>query len=246
MKVGICIPCHYGHIGYLDCVLASMERQTVLPHIVSISISEYPQEKEPLNTNSYSFKLLITTTQEQKNAAENRNIAAQKIINDVDILSFFDADDYSAPKRVQVIKNTFEKNDMDIFLHSYFHWTPDFQKKHVNEIIPLLNQENSNVTTKFNIYVNPYLQFGQIIPDISCPITYGNVSIKSELFKKIQFPEDDILFSCGEDSHFNYLHYKSGAKVLASSAELTMYSTQPNKMNSEVEKAILNHLKNKA
>jgi hypothetical protein len=250
MKVGICIPCYYGHVGYLDCVLASITRQTIVPDIVSISISEYPEEQPSPIYNSELFKIVITTTSEQKNAAENRNIAANKIIEEVDILSFFDADDYCAPKRIEVIKDIFENHDTDLFLHSYFEWTQELQKKHVKDILPFLNKTPIEVTSRFKININPHLHFGQIIPCFTYDnysITYGNVSIKTSSFSKIQFPEDELLFSCGEDSHFNYLHYKSGAKVLASSEQLTLYSIDPtNKLNSEVEKAMFNYLNNRS
>ena len=247
MRIGVCIPCHISHVSYLECVLASMNRQTVYPDIVSISISEYPEGKEQPVFNSDLFKIVISTTSEQKNAAENRNIAANKIIEQVDILSFFDADDYSAPRRIEVIKHIFENHDTDLFLHSYFEWTQELQKRHVKEILPFLNKSPIEITSEFKININSELQFGQIIPCFTYnkySITYGNVSIKTNSFSKIQFPEDELLFSCGEDSHFNYLHYKSGAKVLASSEQLTLYSINQNKLDPEVQKAMLNYLNN--
>jgi hypothetical protein len=250
MKIGVCIPCHYGYIGYLDCVLASITRQTIVPDIVSISISEYPEERPTPIYNSDLFKIIITTTSEEKNAAENRNIAAKKIIEEVDILSFFDADDYCAPRRNEIIKGIFESHDVDIVLHGYFEWTVELQKKHVNEIISELNSNNPKqiiLTNNFNYRINPLLNFGQIFTNFQ--FHNGHSTIRVYAFKKQQYDDDERLFGCGEDSHFNYLHYKLGSKILATPLKLSLYAIDPNKLNKldpEVEKVMLNYLNNRS
>lgn len=224
MKLGICIPCHYGHVSYLECVLASIKRQTVLPDIVSINISEYNSETLP-TYKSDKYDIIINTTKEQKNAAENRNLAAAAIIDKVDILSFIDADDFCAPRRNEFIKDIFKSQDVDLLLHGYFEWTTELQKKHVNEVISELNSNNPSqivLTNHFNYRIIPILEFGQLYT--AFPFHNGHASIRASVFKKQQYPEDDKLFGCGEDSHFNYLHYKLGSKVLATSLQLSLYA----------------------
>lgn len=242
MKIGVCIPCYYGHFGYLDCVLASIERQTVKPDVVSIHISSYPDNLNPPSFNSEKYKLLINTTSKEKNAAENRNLAAKLILNDVDILSFIDADDFCAPRRIEFIKNIFETQAADLVLHSYFGWTTELQQKHVNDILPLLNSNNPDkiiLVDTFNYRILPYIGFGQIyISDNSFNFTNGHVSIKSSKFKEQEFPESELLFGCGEDSHFNYLHYKLGSKILATPLQLSLYAINTTNKESEINKEL--------
>jgi hypothetical protein len=229
MKLGICIPCHYGHIGYLDCVLASIDRQTSPPDVVSISISDM---KETPTYKSDKYEIIVTTTPEQKNAAENRNIAATAILHKVDILSFIDADDYAAPRRIEIIRKIFEKEDVDLVLHSYLEWTQELQKKHVNDILPMLNSntiEEIVLSNNFGSKVILIIPFGEIyIADNSFNFHNAHSSIKTSAFIKQQFPEDEIFHSY-EDSHFNYLHYKRGTKILATPLKLSLYSIDSTK-----------------
>jgi hypothetical protein len=39
MKIGVAIPCYYGHIDQLFFLLDSIEKQTILPDKVSVSCS---------------------------------------------------------------------------------------------------------------------------------------------------------------------------------------------------------------
>ncbi len=236
MRIGICIPCHAGHIGYLDCVLASIERQTVAPDVVSIAISECDQA--PTYTSD-KYEILITVTKEQKNAAENRNTAAAAIQDNVDILSFIDADDFCAPRRIEIIKNIFETQNPDIVLHNYYEWTTEEQQKHVNEILPLLDDGFDKIllTNNFTSTLSVPINFGSI----HCGFNFQNAhaSIKVQQFKKQKFPEEEIFHAC-EDSHFNYLHYKLGSKIIATPLQLSLYA-----INSE-ESAVIKALKDVA
>ena len=227
MKIGVCIPCHYGHIGYLDCVLASIERQTLPPHIVSISISDFPADatKHPYMSDKYEIRVI--TTPNNKNAAENRNIAALAIIDEVDVLSFIDADDFAAPTRNEIIQSVFLNTNADLFLHNYLLWTTELQNKHVKESLELLNLrdiQNIPLSKNFKTRIEQYTNFGQIyISDNSFNFHNAHVSIKSNCFKKQQFPEDEIIHAC-EDSHFNYLHYMSGSNIVATPLQLSLYA----------------------
>jgi hypothetical protein len=239
MKIGICIPCHYGHIGYLDCVLASIDRQTVAPHIVSISISDFPEDTTKPSYISDKYEIRITTSSNNKNAAENRNIAAWAIIDQVDILSFIDADDFAASTRNEVIQSVFLNTNADLFLHNYLLWTSELQNKHVKESLALLNLkniENIPLSKNFKTRIEKYTNFGQIyISDNSFNFHNAHVSIKSNCFKKQQFPEDEIIHAC-EDSHFNYLHYMLGSDIVATPLQLSLYAV--NNEETTVSKAI--------
>ena len=240
MKIGVCIPCHYGHIGYLDCVLASIERQTVKPDVVSISISDF--KGQPLSYKSDKYEIIITTTTEEKNAAENRNIAAEAIISKVDILCFFDADDYMHPLRIEIIKKIFSNFDLDILLHNYFEYTTEFQKKHINDILPLMNTHTMSkiiLRNDFKTELNNYLPFGRIfIDDNIYRFHNAHISIKTSKFIEQKFPTSEILFGCGEDSHFNYLHFIKGTKIYTTPLQLSLYAINTENQESEVMKAL--------
>lgn len=227
MKIGICIPCHYGHIGYLDCVLTSISKQTLPPHIICISISDFPTEAIPTSYMSDKYEIRVITSPDNKNAAENRNMAASSIIDEVDILSFIDADDYASPSRNEIIHNVFSNINADVFLHNFLLWTPELQNKHVEESLELLNSKNFQnipLSKNFKTRIEPYTKFGQIyISDNSFNFHNAHVSVKSNCFKKQQFPEDEILHAC-EDSHFNYLHYMLESSIVATSLQLSLYA----------------------
>ena len=111
MRIGVCIPCHKPYIQYIQKCLESIEHQTRKPDVVSISFSEVD---EPPILQSFSFPIEISITTEKQCQARNRNIAASKI--EVDILTFFDADDIMHPNRLASIELAFEQ-DIDGFLH---------------------------------------------------------------------------------------------------------------------------------
>ena len=63
MKIGVSIPCYYGHISHLTNLLDSIENQTRQPDKVVVSCSS---TKELFETKQYSFPLEIIITEEHK------------------------------------------------------------------------------------------------------------------------------------------------------------------------------------
>ena len=115
MKIGVAIPCYYGHIERLYDLLDSIEKQTILPTKVVISISS--TSKFNLN-KTYSFPLSVIITVDKQNAAKNRNIAALNLL-DMDYITFIDADDIMHPQRIEFLLKGFQTYDSDIILHNY-------------------------------------------------------------------------------------------------------------------------------
>ena len=89
MKIGVAIPCYYGHIQRLYDLLESIEKQTILPDKVVVSSSSTSELK---CDKIYSFPLEVIVTECKQNASKNRNVAASKLL-DMDYITFIDADD---------------------------------------------------------------------------------------------------------------------------------------------------------
>jgi glycosyltransferase involved in cell wall biosynthesis len=108
MKIGVAIPCYKYHIPVLKRCLDSIEAQVFKPEIVVVSCSSSKREDLPeelKNPASYSFPFEIIITEERKNAAQNRNIAAEhiRLKTQCEFISFFDCDDVMHPQRMKAI-----------------------------------------------------------------------------------------------------------------------------------------------
>jgi glycosyltransferase involved in cell wall biosynthesis len=187
MKIGVAIPCYYGHIHRLTNLLDSIENQTFKPDKVVISSSS---TKELFETKQYSFPLEIIITEEHKNAAQNRNIAASKL-NDMDYITFMDADDIMHPQRIEILLKIFQETECDIILHNYFVDNSKFE--HIY-----------NINLRVNSLVQAY--WGAIIHkedkyNYVEHIHHSQVSIKRNIFDIIKFPEGTE-FNRREDSVF--------------------------------------------
>jgi glycosyltransferase involved in cell wall biosynthesis len=123
MKIGVAIPAYIGHIERLFNLLDSIQNQTVIPDKVVVSCSSSKNSDFELDCyleklQQYTFSLEIITSEEKKNAAQNRNIAASKL-SDVDYITFIDADDVMHPQRIEILLNVFQLHESDIVLHNY-------------------------------------------------------------------------------------------------------------------------------
>ena len=116
MKIGVAIPCYYGHISNLINLLDSIQSQSILPDKVVVSCSSTSIFE---NNKKYSFPLRIIVTKERKNAAQNRNIAAAQL-DTMDLITFIDADDIMHPQRIEVLLLVIQNYNSDIILHNYY------------------------------------------------------------------------------------------------------------------------------
>ena len=113
MRIGVAIPCYIGHLENLRVLLSSISKQTRLPDKVVVSCSS---TTELPNFPIYNFDLIIACSQSVKSPSQNRNIAAKLL--DVDIISFFDADDVMHPQRLEFIEQAF-MGGANVVLHNY-------------------------------------------------------------------------------------------------------------------------------
>ena len=182
MKIGVAVPCYYGHIQILYDLLESIEKQTIFPDKVVVSISSTSVFKY---NKEYSFKLEVIVTEDNKLAAENRNIASSQLL-DMDYITFIDADDLMHPQRIEFLLKCFQECDCDIILHNYFDegGVPFSEKifEPYQELLFMTNtltQCQSGCIRHFNgSYQGTY------------KIHHAQVSIKREILDKVKFPEE--------------------------------------------------------
>ena len=192
MSIGVAIPCYYGHIPNLINLLDSIENQTSKPNKVVVSCSSTKDEIEL--SKSYSFPLEIIISEQHKNAAQNRNIAASKL-NDIDYITFIDADDIMHPQRIEILLKVFKETKCDIVLHNYLINNCKFDKiENVNIRINELVQCYSGCIRHldFNKYYNTDEH-----------IHHSQNTIKREIFDIIKYPEEHE-FTIKEDCIFCY------------------------------------------
>jgi glycosyltransferase involved in cell wall biosynthesis len=194
MKIGVAIPCYYGHIQRLYDLLDSIEKQTILPNKVVVSTSSTSIFKY---NKYYSFPLEVIVTEYKQNASKNRNIAASKL-KDMDYITFIDADDIMHPQRIEFLLKGFQIYDSDIILHNYF------------------NSSQGNIESFFKNFEEIKIRTHTLIQSWSgCiihingyderldKIHHGQVSVKRSIFQEVQFPEERE-FETKEDCVFCY------------------------------------------
>lgn len=191
MKIGVAIPCYYGHIENLYFLLDSIQSQTVLPNKVIVSSSSTLFFE---NKKVYSFQLEVIISEEKKNAAENRNIAASRLL-DMDYITFIDADDIMHPQRIEVLLEVIKNYNSDIILHNYFNESElsvnIFDKiQNITVMTHTLIQSWSGCITHINGY-----------NDTIDRIHHSQVTVKKNIFEQIKFPEE-IEFNRKEDCVF--------------------------------------------
>jgi glycosyltransferase involved in cell wall biosynthesis len=198
MKIGVAIPSYIGHIDPLFKLLDSIQNQTIIPNKVVVSCSstkksdfEFQCYFEKLQ--QYTFSLEIITSEEKKNAAQNRNIAASKL-SDMDYITFIDADDIMHPQRIEILLKAFQEHDSDIILHNYF-IDVAFEK----DIFKKIN--NSEINVRANSLRQHWSGCIEHINYVEEGIHHSQVSVKNVIFNKIKFPEE-IEFNRKEDCIF--------------------------------------------
>lgn len=192
MKIGVAIPCYYGHINNLCCLLDSIEAQTIVPNKVAVSCSS--TDKLDI-IKKYNFELDIFVTNEKLNAAQNRNNAISKLL-DMDYVTFMDADDIMHPQRIEILLNTIQNYDSDIILHNY-------QTKPYNDTNMFQKIEDINVRTNTLIKCWSGCITHNHSHNHNDKIHHSQATVKKSILDIIKFPEEPE-FHTKEDCVFCY------------------------------------------
>ncbi len=196
--IGLVIPLYEKHLVHLEELLHYISLSSILPCQVSISLSSLTK---PIFLKAYPFDILLSTNRFFQNASENRNIAASRL--KTNIISFIDADDLPYFNRFEFILRAFELGSQ-VVLHNYFKspnrydfnfYQPTGHFEYSNQFIDIIT-DNHSLPSNRNLTVN-----------YAC----GHVSLKTELFKKIKFKENNK-FLYREDSEFVKVLFHYGIK----------------------------------
>lgn len=194
-RFGVAIPCYDRHLSVLKNLLDSIEAQTVKPSLVVVSCSSMNKQDPP--RYHYSFPVEFVSHVARLNAAQNRNIAADRLLlKGCDYISFFDADDVMHPQRIEALIETFKRTKAQSILHNY-----------IDDPV-LLNQE-FEPHTSLHVVENEIRRSAtgcaEMIKDAHVNrVHQSQVSVSRDIFLKIRFREgatyerrEDALF-CGD------------------------------------------------
>jgi glycosyltransferase involved in cell wall biosynthesis len=186
--IGLAVPCYKGHITLLKRLFDSIEKQLRKPDMVVVSCSSSSDEDIPYKSSDYSFPFKIYTHRERRNAAQNRNFAADNL--DTDIVSFMDADDIMHPQRVQVVEKAFKKNIV-MLVHNFVYGDKD-EFKFYHHIL-------------FNIGTLVITSIGWSVTHLDSNNKYGiangHITVLKSIMKNIRYRETSD-YTGREDSVF--------------------------------------------
>lgn len=214
MTFGIGIPCWQADSHFLQNLIENISKQTVLPDMISISLSQSENFKIE---NDYGLNIILTQTKEPKLHSENRNIAASKL--ETDIISFIDSDDLMHPQRTEFILDGFKRGAQAI-LHNFepskqFVYLPNTQT--LEEFMMSSYHEN-----EFFLEVISNISSRHLYPIWNETTTQHNahVTVLKSLFDKHYY---DPQFGWTADSDFNTRLVIGGCKISYIKNKLSWY-----------------------
>jgi glycosyltransferase involved in cell wall biosynthesis len=191
MKIGVVIPCYYGHVNKLFQLLESINSQTIFPNKVVVSSSS---TDELVIDKQYKFDLEIVATTENLNAAKNRNKASSKL-SDMDYITFIDADDIMHPQRIEILLHTIKHYDSDIILHNF--QIEPFNKEQLFENFDEIKVRTNTLIQCWSGCIKHIDGYDVNIDKIH----HSQVTVKNWILNVVQFPEE-VEFNKREDCVF--------------------------------------------
>lgn len=186
--ISICIPLIPRDIDKISNLIKSINKQTLLPDEIIISLSGYNENNDLQLENKFKhlsikpLKLIINN--DTKYAGENRNIASSYANGN--IIVFMDADDIFTYDAIEKIDYIFKKYNPLSFIHNYEIFY------NLNDIDNLLNKKQTNLKHRlvfgdelYNIAENSNTLF---LPHFNNndKIHHGHLTINKEILKNIK------------------------------------------------------------
>lgn len=213
--LGVAIPCHAGHFKYISALLQNIATSTDKPDEIVISCSSWKNNA----TSEFTFEgipVKLFYTRHMLNASQNRNRAAGAL--KTDLISFLDADDLMHPRRIEFVRNTFDmRKDVDAVYHNYSYepqssrnqpfWDEPTLIVHPGKFVKDPNAVGIMVLT------NPPNQLQH---------HHAHVTIRSSVFRRIQFPENPN-FARMEDSVFGAILVANSVPMVYLENKLSRY-----------------------
>ncbi len=189
VRVSLIIPCHPVHAPYLYALLKELEKQSMLPDEVIISLSEYEKVPieimEELEQARWNFPVTLILSKEALYAGQNRNVASLRATGEV--FAYQDADDIPYRSRIEIIKYLFHMYEFDHLMHKF--------------IIIKSQEQIDNNHQRLVAYLRPF-DYESQVPGKH--MTNGNIAISKKLFDTHQWPTTGP----GEDEAYNRKLYK--------------------------------------
>ncbi len=208
LTTSIIVPCYPGHAKYIPALIEYYNNQTVLPDEMIFSFSEAwkitDEERCAIVNAQPKFSINLIIFEEVKYAGQNRRAACDIAMGD--LLLCQDADDIPHPQRVEIIKKTFENNQIDLLLHR---WKPSGDNKFM---------EQKYQSKRIFLYQIKHWKRHQFIDYIH----YGNVCIRRSVLDKVTWSD----MKNGEDVTFVQDVLKHGFKVGILDAYLVSYRNE--------------------
>lgn len=128
--VSIVIPCHSPHFKFLEGLLRSIEKQTLVPNEVIVVLCDSSRVQQNqiirLRNINWNFKFDIIEIRNKSPAGANRYIGCKRATSE--IIIFTDADDLIHPQRTEIMKYFFDITDAVHVGHT-FTFDKNFDKR---------------------------------------------------------------------------------------------------------------------
>jgi glycosyltransferase involved in cell wall biosynthesis len=120
--ISVVIPCIPKHLKHLDELIISICEQSILPHEVIISLSDYNNDDSKQLEEHYcnafpKLMIKIVNKVEPAYAGENRNRGCASCTTKY--VTFMDADDIMSSHKLETLVDLFNEHDMDAIIHTY-------------------------------------------------------------------------------------------------------------------------------
>jgi hypothetical protein len=211
-NIVIVVPCIPKHLKHLPGLFESINNQSYYPRKVIVTLSETNESDCKKFENKYRENLNENITLEFKcvenknNSAENRNRALTDF-EDIDYISYIDADDEICSDKLKIMSDLMDKHDADMGLHSFDNGHDNKCKKGNRVLL----QDDMRKIEKEN---NKTLHLASI------PVTHGHSMIKPNVIQNIK---QDVKIGYGEDSKFVRDVIQNGFNVVYTDDVLSHY-----------------------